>query len=520
MDFATAHLHTIIMRDTPKADASNTANCTANGGTGSKAARPTGDSPVEDVATATSSRVSSPQSPRSLPSTVTSTPSPLSPYDDIDATSPPVGVLNVSVSSLSPSPAEKVLKKTTTTGKGKKMELQLGKSGGKRTGSVSPVAYTVKTSTTDSSSVTTTATSPSKATNEPASTSPKAGIAKSSPSSPNSTAAAAVPIAAVTATIPAPPPVPPPAVPAISAAPTTSTTTRVQHSQSRLNGSDEVMDVDQDQQQQQQQPPLQSTTSDQSSSTRPRYATPSTSTANANNMLMLCSPNNPTPSATQRYVGLVNQAMTCYLNSLLQALYMTPEFRNAMYKWENKDEQRRKCIPFELQKLFLLLQTSTRSAVETTDLTRSFGWDSSEAWHQHDVQELCRVMFDALERTFKKTEQADLINQLYEGKMIDYVKCLECQTEKSREDAFLDIPLPVRPFGRKVAYESIEEALRGFVEPERLDGTNQYFCEKCNSKCDADKGLKFSRFPYVLTLHLKRFDFDYSTFHRIKLNDK
>ena len=31
------------------------------------------------------------------------------------------------------------------------------------------------------------------------------------------------------------------------------------------------------------------------------------------------------------FVGLVNQAMTCYLNSLLQTLYMTPEFRNALY---------------------------------------------------------------------------------------------------------------------------------------------------------------------------------------------
>ncbi|KAL0187900.1 hypothetical protein M9458_014999, partial [Cirrhinus mrigala] len=33
----------------------------------------------------------------------------------------------------------------------------------------------------------------------------------------------------------------------------------------------------------------------------------------------------------QGYVGLVNQAMTCYLNSLLQTLFMTPEFRNALY---------------------------------------------------------------------------------------------------------------------------------------------------------------------------------------------
>lgn len=56
------------------------------------------------------------------------------------------------------------------------------------------------------------------------------------------------------------------------------------------------------------------------------------------------------------YVGLVNQAMTCYLNSLLQALYMTPEFRNALYNWEFDACDSTKSIPYQLQKLFLNLQ--------------------------------------------------------------------------------------------------------------------------------------------------------------------
>uniref|UniRef100_A0A182YEJ4 Ubiquitin carboxyl-terminal hydrolase 47 n=1 Tax=Anopheles stephensi TaxID=30069 RepID=A0A182YEJ4_ANOST len=225
-------------------------------------------------------------------------------------------------------------------------------------------------------------------------------------------------------------------------------------------------------------------------------------------------------SGRHHFRGLVNQAMTCYLNSLLQGLYMTPEFRNALYNWEFDGEDEAKSIPYQLQKLFVNLQTSPKSAVETTDLTRSFGWDSAEGWQQHDIQELCRVMFDALEHKFKRTEQADLINRLYQGHMIDYVKCLECNTEKQREDKFLDIPLPVRPFGSAVANECVEDALQGFVKPEILNESNQYFCDTCNKKCDAHKGLKFTKFPYILTLHLKRFDFDYQSFHRIKLNDK
>ena len=45
-----------------------------------------------------------------------------------------------------------------------------------------------------------------------------------------------------------------------------------------------------------------------------------------------------------------------------------------------------KSITFQLQRLFLALQTSKKRAVETTDITKSFGWDSSEAWQQHDIQ--------------------------------------------------------------------------------------------------------------------------------------
>ena len=41
------------------------------------------------------------------------------------------------------------------------------------------------------------------------------------------------------------------------------------------------------------------------------------------------------------------------------------------------------------------------------------------------------------------------------GKMIDYVKCLDCGTEKDREDTYLDIPLPIRLFGATTAFGSV-----------------------------------------------------------------
>ena len=44
-------------------------------------------------------------------------------------------------------------------------------------------------------------------------------------------------------------------------------------------------------------------------------------------------------SKRKKFVGLSNQGATCYMNSLLQTLYMTPQFRAALYKWSYDSEK-------------------------------------------------------------------------------------------------------------------------------------------------------------------------------------
>jgi ubiquitin C-terminal hydrolase len=44
-------------------------------------------------------------------------------------------------------------------------------------------------------------------------------------------------------------------------------------------------------------------------------------------------------------------------------------------------------------------------------------------------------------------------------------------------------------------------------------------CDRCETKTECVKGLRLGSLPDVLLLQLKRFDFDYTTMQRVKLND-
>eukprot|EP01012_Entosiphon_sulcatum_P043360 TRINITY_DN5765_c0_g1_i1.p1 TRINITY_DN5765_c0_g1~~TRINITY_DN5765_c0_g1_i1.p1 ORF type:complete len:1217 (+),score=205.78 TRINITY_DN5765_c0_g1_i1:1973-5623(+) len=203
-------------------------------------------------------------------------------------------------------------------------------------------------------------------------------------------------------------------------------------------------------------------------------------------------------------VGLENQGATCYLNSLLQVLFHIPYFRHAVYKIPTADEstqgKAKKSVPLALQRLFCRMQTS-ETAVGTKELTQSFGWTDNEAWEQHDVQELLRLLSDSLEGRMKSVDGSENAFKIFEGKTKQYIQCVGVEDGNCREEVYSDIQLCVADC--KDVYESLNRE----IKPERLDGDNKYKSDKFGL-VDAIKGVCFSAFPPVIFFHLKRFEYD------------
>ena len=223
---------------------------------------------------------------------------------------------------------------------------------------------------------------------------------------------------------------------------------------------------------------------------------------------------------SNKYLWLQNQGSTCYLNSLIQSLFMTPEFRQNIFSWKyNKifHGPEEDCIPFQIKKLFYRLQNPIRSTEKTNDLTKSFQWNNNEIYIQQDIEELCRVLFEAIEISIGEN---NFINNLYKGNVDSIIKCLECKNLSINNESFLDLSLPILNPWENIHNKSLEMAILNYIKPEKLENSNQYFCEKCNKKVNAEKYLQFKKLPKILFIQLGRFYYDYNSDSRKKIHDK
>jgi ubiquitin C-terminal hydrolase len=212
------------------------------------------------------------------------------------------------------------------------------------------------------------------------------------------------------------------------------------------------------------------------------------------------------------YSGLANQGATCYLNSLLQALFHLPAFRSIVFQIAiAPTEKRIDSIPYNLQKLFYDMQFRSK-VCSTRPLTISFGWTAGESFVQRDIQELCRIFITNLEEKLKGTRLADSISSLFKGQLEKTIRCVNVNYRTSTFEEFYDLSLDVEHC------TSLEDSIARFTAPQQLVGENEYDTD--HGKQPAILETRFVKVPPVLYLHLRRFRYDPTKGRLMKVNDR
>lgn len=234
------------------------------------------------------------------------------------------------------------------------------------------------------------------------------------------------------------------------------------------------------------------------------------------------SPRNP---ATGPHSGLINGGATCYLNSLIQALFSLPEFRAQLFGYTSGGGD----VTNALRNLFAEMQCGNRGAYSTRALIASFGWSSGEQFTQHDASEALIVLLEALQREtlegggvetsssqgllLRYPGLLDHIQSVHTGTMVHAVTCSGCGGVTRRPDPFTTLVLPVK------GHSDLHACIQALVAEEVMDGDNSYHCDACGGKRRATRCVRLESTPEVLLVHLNRYEYNLTSMSRRKVED-
>jgi len=169
-------------------------------------------------------------------------------------------------------------------------------------------------------------------------------------------------------------------------------------------------------------------------------------------------------------------------------------------------------VTMALVELFGQLRRS-QDAVSTRDLTAALNWAAVD--RQQDVHEFVRVLFERIEGELKKTVHKRLIEDVFQGEKTDYVHCLECNNVTDTDAVFREFQLDIPSDGHArtgmvgpPTAMDVRAALSQILSPEQLGDGEWYRCARCARQTSSERGMHLKILPPILTLHLKRFQYN------------
>ncbi|CAL1590818.1 unnamed protein product [Knipowitschia caucasica] len=192
--------------------------------------------------------------------------------------------------------------------------------------------------------------------------------------------------------------------------------------------------------------------------------------------------------------GLYNQGATCYLNSILQLLFMTPNFYERLSSNRKRD--------LELKALFDSLK---QGPCRTDNLTKHF--HINDVSTQHDASQY-------LELILKRISPS--ASEMFRGELFHSIKCVKGHCINEDTDPFIVLPLPI--IDPVNGLYSVETGLERIFETRMYMGENRAYCEDCGRNTEAEHKCEMKVHPQVLIILLKRFVLHHSSKGHIKSN--
>lgn len=149
----------------------------------------------------------------------------------------------------------------------------------------------------------------------------------------------------------------------------------------------------------------------------------------------------PSQAATG-FKGIHNEGVTCHINSFLQSLFCTNEFRRIIYSIPIEPEDVNDSFVFWLKYVFYVLQFDKSIDIQTQQIIECFDREGMNITAQQDIHKFpCRFM-EKLVQLVEKTQMKTRLFYLFVGQLKTTTICNNIELS-SKNDTFWDIQLPI-----------------------------------------------------------------------------